>query len=75
MHARKFIAEVQTRSPSLAWLPIEMHSGHGGSDQVANALESSADQIAFLFETLRPRTAVGSAPPPTPASPVSGEAV
>jgi len=31
--------------------------------------------IAFLFETLRPRTAVGSAPPPTPASPVSGEAV
>jgi mannose/fructose/N-acetylgalactosamine-specific phosphotransferase system component IIC len=30
--------------------------------------------IAFLFETLRPRVAVGSAPPPTPASPVSGEA-
>ena len=31
--------------------------------------------IAFLFETLRPRTAVGAPPPPTPAAPVSGEAV
>ena len=54
MHARKFIAQVQkaTKGQGLAWLRIEMHSGHGGSDQVAKALESSADQIAFLFKTL-----------------------
>ncbi|MBS1149235.1 MAG: peptidase [Myxococcaceae bacterium] len=54
MHARKFTAQIQTatRGQSLAWLRIEMHSGHGGSDQVAKALESSADQIAFLFQTL-----------------------
>jgi protease II len=30
-----------------------MHSGHGGSDQVAKALESSADQLAFLFDALK----------------------
>jgi prolyl oligopeptidase len=62
MHARKFIAQVQnaTHGESLAWLRIEMHSGHGGSDQVAKALESSADQIAFLFETLK-------VTPPAPA--------
>jgi len=54
MHARKFIAQVQTaqKGQGLTWLRIEMHSGHGGSDQVAKALESSADQLAFLFKTL-----------------------
>jgi prolyl oligopeptidase len=71
MHARKFIAEVQTRSSSLAWLRIEMHSGHGGSDQVAKALESSADQIAFLFSTLGVTPAV--APSPEPAANPAGQ--
>ena len=40
-----------------------MHSGHGGSDQVAKAIESSADQLAFLFQTLE----VTPGPPLVPA--------
>lgn len=48
-HARKFSAAVQAASPdTVSWLRIEANAGHGGSDQVAKAIENSADQIAFL---------------------------
>ncbi len=52
-HARKFTAQVQAASPStVSWLRIEANAGHGGSDQVAKAIESSADQVAFLMSQL-----------------------
>ncbi len=53
-HARKFVASVQqaTGGKSPAWLRIERNAGHGGADQVAKAIESSADQLAFLFGVL-----------------------
>ncbi len=52
-HARKFVARVQSASPeSVSWLRIEANAGHGGSDQVAKAIESSADQVAFLVSRL-----------------------
>ncbi len=48
-HARKFTAAVQAASPgTVSWLRIEANAGHGGADQVAKNIESSADQIAFL---------------------------
>jgi prolyl oligopeptidase len=48
-HARKFSAAVQAASPdTVTWLRIEAHAGHGGADQVAKNIESSADQLAFL---------------------------
>ncbi len=53
MHARKFIGAVQNvpghTAPAL--LRIEANAGHGGADQVAKAIESSADLFAFLFQT------------------------
>jgi prolyl oligopeptidase len=52
-HARKFVAQVQRASretPTL--LRIEMHAGHGGADQVAKAIESSADLVAWVMEQL-----------------------
>lgn len=54
MHARKFSALIQqsSKSGAPAWLRIEMNSGHGGSDMVKKNIESSADQLAFLFHTL-----------------------
>ncbi|MFY2563718.1 prolyl oligopeptidase family serine peptidase [Corallococcus terminator] len=54
MHARKFIAAVQNAPGGLspALLRIEMNAGHGGADQVAKSIESSADQYAFLFQAL-----------------------
>jgi prolyl oligopeptidase len=53
MHARKFVAAVQAASPStLSLLRIESNAGHGGADQVAKAIESSADTYSFLFEVL-----------------------
>lgn len=59
-HARKFVAMVQhsTKAKGTSWLRIEMNAGHGGADQVAKSIESSVDQIAFLFSTL------GVTPPP-----------
>jgi prolyl oligopeptidase len=52
-HARKFVAGVQAASPnSVSWLRIEANAGHGGSDQVAKAIENSADQVAFLMGQL-----------------------
>ncbi|MCC6337586.1 MAG: S9 family peptidase [Myxococcales bacterium] len=53
-HARKFVAQIQRRSrdtPTL--LRIEMHAGHGGADQVAKAIESSADLVAWLLDVLK----------------------
>ncbi|MFL5349532.1 MAG: prolyl oligopeptidase family serine peptidase [Hyalangium sp.] len=53
MHARKFVARLQNlpgqTAPAL--LRIESNAGHGGADQVAKAIESSADLYAFLFQT------------------------
>ena len=62
-HARKFVAMVQgmTKGKGTSWLRIEMHAGHGGADQVAKSIESSVDQLAFLFSTL------GVTPPSVPA--------
>jgi prolyl oligopeptidase len=54
MHARKFVARVQLATgyaPS-TWLRIEQHAGHGGADQVAKSIASSADQVAFLMSAL-----------------------
>ncbi len=54
-HARKFVAALQEAqgAHAPAWLRIEMHAGHGGADQVAKAIESSVDQIAFLAHALK----------------------
>lgn len=64
MHARKFIAAVQNAGPGrgLAYLRIEANAGHGGSDQVRKSIESSADQLAFLFSTLGVTPAGGAMP-------------
>ncbi len=52
-HARKFVAWTQAASPkSISWLRIEANAGHGGSDQVAKAIENSSDQVAFLMDQL-----------------------
>jgi prolyl oligopeptidase len=53
-HARKFVAAVQqaTGGQTPVWLRIERNAGHSGSDQVGKAIESSADQLAFLFGML-----------------------
>ena len=52
-HARKFTAWVQAASPkTVSWLRIEANAGHGGSDQVAKAIENSSDQVAFLMDQL-----------------------
>ena len=59
MHARKFVAAVEASgSAAPVLLRIERNAGHGGADQVAKAIESSADLYAFLFATL----GLGSAP-------------
>ncbi|WP_241758605.1 prolyl oligopeptidase family serine peptidase [Pyxidicoccus parkwayensis] len=54
MHARKFVAAVQNAAGnrSAALLRIEANAGHGGADQVAKQIESSADLFAFLFHAL-----------------------
>lgn len=53
-HARKFVAQIQRVSRDTpALLRIEMHAGHGGSDQVAKTIESSADLVAWLMEVLQ----------------------
>jgi prolyl oligopeptidase len=53
MHARKFVAAVQHaggKAPAL--LRIEQHAGHGGADQVRQAIEQSSDAYAFFFHEL-----------------------
>jgi prolyl oligopeptidase len=53
LHARKFVATVQAvGSPAPALLRIEANAGHGGSDQVAKAIESSVDLYGFLSRVL-----------------------
>jgi prolyl oligopeptidase len=54
MHARKFVAAVQNAPGNGApvLLRIEMNAGHGGADQVAKTIESSADLYVFLFHAL-----------------------
>jgi prolyl oligopeptidase len=71
MHARKFTALVQkaTRNKSPAWLRIEMHSGHGGSDLVKQTVQASADWVAFLLYALdvKPPVTASEAKPAAPA--------
>jgi prolyl oligopeptidase len=54
MHARKFVAAIQWASGAAApvWLRIEKNAGHGGADMIKQAVESSADMFAFLFDRL-----------------------
>ena len=54
MHARKFTAAIQAASTSghAVLLRIEAHAGHGGADLVKQAVESSADAMAFLMAEL-----------------------
>ncbi|HZA50022.1 MAG TPA: prolyl oligopeptidase family serine peptidase [Myxococcaceae bacterium] len=51
MHARKLAAAVQnaTASEAPVMIRIERHAGHGGADQVRQAIELNADLFAFLF--------------------------
>jgi prolyl oligopeptidase len=63
MHARKFVAAVQNldgqQAPAL--LRIESNAGHSGADQVAKAIESSADLFVFLFQTFEMTGPAGGA--------------
>ncbi len=65
MHARKFVARVQyaTKGTSRTLLRIEMHSGHGGADQVKKNVEASADWVAFLLDALHVKPPAAAAPP------------
>ena len=50
MHARKFAAALQaapTGGPVL--LRIERNAGHGGADMVKAAVETRADEYAFVL--------------------------
>jgi prolyl oligopeptidase len=52
-HARKFVAQIQRVSRDTpALLRIERNAGHGGADQVAKAIEASADMVAWLLDVL-----------------------
>ncbi|MFZ5470145.1 MAG: prolyl oligopeptidase family serine peptidase [Myxococcota bacterium] len=66
MHARKFVAALQAAaSGNEVWLRIEGNAGHGGADQVKKSIESSADQVAFLFHALpgfEPTSSVSAKP-------------
>jgi prolyl oligopeptidase len=60
MHARKFVAVMQGAGQGApVLLRIESNAGHGGADQVAKAIESSADTYSFLFEVLGMQTGAG----------------
>jgi prolyl oligopeptidase len=54
LHARKFVAALRAAdtTPGDTLLRIEANAGHGGSDQVAKAIEASADMYAFLMARL-----------------------
>jgi prolyl oligopeptidase len=53
MHARKFVAAVQSASTGgIALLRIEKHSGHGGSDMVKATVERLADTYAFALSEM-----------------------
>jgi prolyl oligopeptidase len=51
LHARKFVAALQqVGAPAL--LRVEKNAGHGGADQVRQAIEQTADLYAFLWDVL-----------------------
>jgi len=54
LHARKFTAAVQWASAGDApvMMRVERQAGHGGADLVRQAVESFADQWAFLIDQL-----------------------
>ncbi len=54
MHARKMAAALQAQSQSghPVLLRIERHAGHGGADLVKQAVQQSADALAFLMREL-----------------------
>ncbi|HSP77112.1 MAG TPA: prolyl oligopeptidase family serine peptidase, partial [Myxococcaceae bacterium] len=63
LHARKFVARMQQvghEAPAL--LRVEAHAGHGGADQVAQAIEASVDLYAFLFRVLGEQADTTAAP-------------
>ena len=51
MHARKMAAALQAanRGPREILLRIERNAGHGGADQVKQAVQQGADAYAFLM--------------------------
>ncbi len=55
MHARKFVAALRAAdtTPENTLMRVEANAGHGGSDQVGKAIESSADMYAFLWDALK----------------------
>jgi prolyl oligopeptidase len=55
MHARKFTAAIQWATSSAnapVIIRIETHAGHGGGDMVSKSVDSSADSMAFVFDSL-----------------------
>jgi prolyl oligopeptidase len=52
MHARKFVAAMQSASKSTVLLRIEMNAGHGGSDMLKAAVEKGADRWSFIMSEL-----------------------
>ncbi|MGQ0505634.1 MAG: prolyl oligopeptidase family serine peptidase [Myxococcaceae bacterium] len=52
LHARKFVAALQSVDGGPALLRIETNAGHGGADLVKQAIEQNADLYAFFFQTL-----------------------
>ncbi len=55
MHARKLAAQIQFAQvgPAPVLLRIERNSGHGGADNVKQAVEQTADVWAFLLSQLQ----------------------
>jgi len=54
MHARKYVAAMQevTTAKTPVLLRIERNAGHGGGDNVRQAVEQAVDVYAFLFAQL-----------------------
>src|SRR5262249_23331234 len=52
MHARKFVAAIQTASAGdrPALMRIETNAGHQGGDLIKKLVDQNADQYAFLFQ-------------------------
>src|SRR5690606_38458566 len=63
MHARKFTAYIQRANAgdAPAIIRIERNAGHGGADQVRQAIDLYADQFAFLMQRFGMRAAAGAA--------------
>jgi prolyl oligopeptidase len=64
MHARKFIAAIQTANPggAPAYLRVETNAGHTGADQVRKSVETRADSLAFLFQAFGMAAGTGEKP-------------